>query len=219
MVSGHANIHIFLQSRFNDFFRAGIIRRNAFGRIYQNSLFALKRFFPASAEKIGDMRIFFRFSDTQLFQAVFRNPFPQGIGQNIFAKSRGQRQIRFIHRHGSHRDLRNKFSLKTGKFLIKKSMRKLPRPVRPEIEKENSVAVLDGRFFFCQKQMRFYELIGNFFRIGSGQNFFGGRSGIRHAVDQHIPSFFNTFPTLIPIHRIEAPANARQFAAVFIHGA
>src|SRR6266446_1054323 len=98
-------------------------------------------------------------------------------------------------------DSRPNLAVKSVKFFQEKSLRKLTRPIGAEIEKQNTIAVMDALFIRKREDKRRHELVGLAFlvlcRDGLSRR---NANPFTFAQNDRIPGFFRAIPTPITIH-------------------
>ena len=200
--------------------RLQVISRNL-GTLDQDPVLTRVRLLHAAVEEEGDMGIFLRLGDSGLGHIVGGKEFSEGIGDLDLRESDllvGNGYV--IVCEAAVEDLLARSSVKLVELVHAEASGDLSCAVRPEVEENDGIAVLNGADWFAvfHGNRRNDKFIRNAVRIGILYSVNAARCGNAFAQGKRPVSLLDTVPAVVAVHRVIAARNNADLAdAQLIH--
>ena len=153
------------------------------------------------------MRVLLGLRDVILAKAPRREHVGQNVVGELLRKRHRRGDIGIVLGQADEVHLREHWALKTIESGIDERARQLSRPVGPEVEEDNDVAVANPAGV---KRARDQKFVGDAFRIRIHHHVARPAVDRRLRANDCLPRLLHAVPTLVAIHRIIAPANRRD---------
>ena len=176
-----------------------------FGRLHHNPFFTFKWFFTASAEKETNVRVFFCFSNPDLFLSVLFQDFAQCVIQVVVFKDDMHVLIGFVILGHGGIIQRQFMHIKLRQVQLGEHLGNLTAAVSSEIKANRHIAVLySGEWLLrlIHNHGRFDKLIRDICRICIFNCGYGICSFGPFSLYQGVISQLHPFPAFIPVHGI-----------------
>ena len=156
------------------------------------------------------MRVLLGLSGMELSQSRVRK---HGGERDHRLRRKGDEDVREADLVVSHRHecqpLRPPLADKAAEVVLHESPRQLARAVRPEVEEDHRIAVLDARAF--ADEARLHQFIPAFrIRVAFTDRVGWARARRRLRVDDRVPRALRPVPTLVAVHRPVASLDRRH---------
>src|SRR5512132_685915 len=162
----------------------------------------------AAIEKISNVCILLRLSHTIIMHANFFPNFSQNVFMIAGRKSNRQRKRSVVDREANKVDLRAAGHFKLFEARNRECPCKLSRSIRPEVEKDNGIAILNCRHWLAISVNDYGwldKLVSNTSLVGTQDGRHRLGSSFTLAFHQKLVGTLGSFPTLVAIHCVVAP--------------
>ncbi len=185
-------------------------------RRHHDAFFARKGVFPSTAEKEGDVGVFFGLGNAQLGLALLGQVGAEHVVEVLGRKRAGCVDIRGV-LGGSDEagELRHVASLETVKGGVGESAGELARTVRAEVHEQYAVAIANRGTVVtvCSHGGGQHEFVVLVPAVGRRQaSGRVGRAVCGTASGEELPRLLNALPAVVAIHCIVAPDDTRHAA-------